>query len=231
MPTKVIVSYDGTANEDDAIALGRVFAAAGAGVELAYVRHAAEGDSAAERTAQDEAQAVVEKGLSILGDPAATSHVVIDRSTPAGLARLAETEQADVIVFCSDSHTARGHVAVGNSASRLMEGGRCAVAIAPVDFADRGRAALRRIVAVGEADGGALETASALAQALDADLQPVMDEQTDLLIIDSRADAAPGTVSISSAAAHLIEISRCAVLVLARGHALEFRGAEVSAAA
>jgi len=30
MSTKVIVSYDGTANEDDAIALGRLFANAGA---------------------------------------------------------------------------------------------------------------------------------------------------------------------------------------------------------
>ena len=45
MSTKVIVSYDGTANEDDAIALGRVFARAGADVSLAYVRHTHEPDS------------------------------------------------------------------------------------------------------------------------------------------------------------------------------------------
>ena len=37
MPAKIIVSYDGTANEDDAVALGRVFADAGADVSLAYV--------------------------------------------------------------------------------------------------------------------------------------------------------------------------------------------------
>ena len=54
----------------------------------------------------------------------AASHVVTDRSTPEGLAALAEREGAEVIVFCSDSHTAKGHVAIGNSAQRLLEGGR-----------------------------------------------------------------------------------------------------------
>jgi hypothetical protein len=37
--TSIIVSYDGTANENDAIALARTFADAGAKVSLGYVRH------------------------------------------------------------------------------------------------------------------------------------------------------------------------------------------------
>ncbi len=37
MSAKIIVSYDGTANEEDAIALGRVLGRAGAEVSLAYV--------------------------------------------------------------------------------------------------------------------------------------------------------------------------------------------------
>ena len=230
MSSKVIVSYDGTANEEDAIALGRILGSAGAAVEIAYVRHAAEGDGEAERAAQSEAEGVLAKGLSILGDDGAQTHVVIDPSTPAGLGRLAEAEGADVIVFCSDSHTARGHVAVGNSAQRLIEGGRCAIAIAPVDLAEAADG-VREIVAVGEGDGGAVASATALAGALGAQVAPVMGEATDLLIIDSRADAPEGTVSISSAAAHLIEIARCAVIVLARGRALEFRAREVSGVA
>ncbi len=154
MPTKIIVSYDGTANEDDAVALGRLFAGAGADVSLAYVRHASEADSAREDIAQHEAQALLERGAELLGNPAATKHVVTDRSTPEGLATLAEREGAQVIVFCSDSHTAKGHIAVGNSAERLLEGGTTAVAIAPVDLAegdgattpdrDRGRRCRRR---------------------------------------------------------------------------------------
>ena len=42
MPAKIIVSYDGTANEDDAVVLGRRFAEAGAEVSLAYVSHSAD---------------------------------------------------------------------------------------------------------------------------------------------------------------------------------------------
>src|SRR2546423_14177814 len=117
MPAKVIVSYDGTANEDDAIALGRVFVRAGAEVALAYVRHTHEPDRDRETLARHEADELLARGAELFGsDSPVGRHVVTDRSTPGGLRALAEAEGADVIVFCSDSHTARGHVAVGNSA-------------------------------------------------------------------------------------------------------------------
>jgi nucleotide-binding universal stress UspA family protein len=208
MSAKIIVSYDGTANEDDAIALGRIFGQAGAEVALAYVAHT--NDSAGDT------QNVLNRGVELLGIPNAAAHVVTDRSTPDGLAALAASEGADVVVFCSDSHTAKGHVSIGNSAERLLNGGRVAVAIAPVDLAERG-SAISQIVGVGDGDGGARETAEALASALGAQVSPVANEQTDLLVIDSRADADQGKISISSSANHLIEISRSAVLVLPRG--------------
>src|SRR6476646_510373 len=169
MPAKIIVSYDGTANEDDAVALGRIFAQAGAEVSLAYVRHTVDsvGDT----------QGILSRGLTLLGDANAATHVVTDRSTPEGLAALAEREQADVIVFCSDSHTAKGHVSIGNSAARLLEGGSTAIAIAPVDLAETD-AAIRRVVAVGDGEGGARRTAEALASALGATVVPVADDRT-----------------------------------------------------
>ena len=215
MPAKIIVSYDGTANEDDAVALGRLFAEAGAEVSLAYVRHTADsiGDT----------QGILNRGLQILGSPDAATHVVTDRSTPEGLAALAEREQADVIVFCSDSHTAKGHVSVGNSAERLLEGGRTAVAIAPVDLAEK-TPQVRRVVAVGDGDGGARETAESLAAALGAEVVPVASEDTDVLVLDSRADAPEGRVSLSASAGHLLEIATSAVLVLPRGARLTFGG-------
>src|ERR1700722_9159102 len=76
MSTKIIVSYDGTANEDDAIALGRIFAQAGAEVALAYVTHTEDsvGDT----------QNVLHRGVELLGNPNAAAHVVTDRSTPDG---------------------------------------------------------------------------------------------------------------------------------------------------
>src|ERR1700757_4093579 len=131
MSAKVIVSYDGTANEDDAIALGRIFASAGAEVSLAYVRHTHEPDAARESLAPSQAGPLLDSGAELFGDPGVGRHVVTDRSTPEGLRALAVREGADVIVFCSDSHTADGHIAIGNSAERLLEGGPTAIAIAP----------------------------------------------------------------------------------------------------
>jgi nucleotide-binding universal stress UspA family protein len=232
MSTKVIVSYDGTANEDDAVALGRLLGQAGAEVSLAYVRHAPEPDSAREDIAQHEAQALLGRGAELLGNPEAQRHVVTDRSTPEGLAALAERESVEVVVFCSDSHTAKGHIAVGNSAQRLLEGGRVAVAIAPVDLAESvGALALNQIVAVGDADGGAHETAQALAAALGATVAPVVDKNTGLLVIDSRPEAQEGRIAISSSAAHLIEIATSPVLVLPRGKRLQFASSRAHAAA
>ena len=217
MPAKIIVSYDGTANEDDAVILGREFARAGAEVSLAYVRHTEDsvGDT----------QGILSRGLSLLGEPNAATHIITDRSTPEGLAALAEREQADVIVFCSDSHTAKGHVSIGNSAQRLLEGGRTAVAIAPVDLAEKSPQ-VRQVVAVGDGDGGARETAAALAGALGAEVVPVAGEDTDILVLDSRADAPEGRVTLSASAEHLVEIASSAVLVLPRGERLAFGAAQ-----
>ncbi len=232
MSAKIIVSYDGTANEDDAIALGRVFARAGAEVSLAYVRHSPEADSARETIAQNEAQELLDRGVELLGQPGAGRHVVTDRSTPEGLATLAAAEGAEVIVFCSDSHTAKGHVAIGNSAERLLQGGRTAVAIAPVDLAEgKDSASVEKIVAIGDNDGGARETAAALAAAFGASVEPVAGADTGLLVIDSRPEVESGRVGISSSASHLIEIATCPVLVLPRGGRLELGRSTAATAA
>lgn len=221
---KIIVSYDGTANEDDAVALGRLFGRAGAEVSLAYVRHANEPDVGRERAVLTQVPGSPEGGTALLGDAAAQLLVVIDRSTPAGLSKLAATVGASVIVFCCDSHTAKDHVSISNSAERLLEGGMTAVAIAPVAFAERLDGGIGNIVPVGDADGGAHETAQSLASALGASVAPVVGEDTDLLVIDSRADAEDGRISLGSSAWHLIETSNCPVLVLPRGVELTFGG-------
>jgi nucleotide-binding universal stress UspA family protein len=222
MSAKIIVSYDGTANEDDAIALGRLFAGAGADLALAYVRHTHEPDRDRETLAQHEAQELLERGAALFGGPVG-QHVVTDRSTPEGLRALAEAEGADAIVFCSDSHTAKGHISIGKSAERLIEGGHTAIGIAPVGLADAGaNVSLRQIVAVGDGGGGAQATADALAKALGVSVAPVANDDTDLLVIDSRPEAEAGRISISASAAHLIEIATCSVLVVPRGVTLPF---------
>jgi nucleotide-binding universal stress UspA family protein len=189
------------------------------------VRHTHEADRDRETLAQHEAHALLERGAALFGEEAAQlgRHVVTDRSTPEGLRALAAQEAADVIVFCSDSHTAKGHIAVGNSAQRLLEGGSTAIAIAPAGLAHAGpNAGPQQIVAVGDADGGASATAEALAEALGAQIAPVLNERTDLLVVDSRPEAAAGRIALSSSAAHLIEIATASVLVVPRGVTLPF---------
>jgi nucleotide-binding universal stress UspA family protein len=227
MATKIIVSYDGTNNEDDAIALGRLFAQAGAEVSLAYVRHTHDPRSGVEHVQQTEAEAALDRGAELLGDATVERHVVTDPSTPAGLQALAESEGAEVIVFCSDSHTAPGHVSVGNSAQRLLDGGPVAIAIAPAGLAARSDASIRRVAATG--DTAARETADAVAQDLGAQVADLTADNIDLLVIGSRDEARSGQVAINATAQYLVEVARSAVLIVPRDRAVRL-GAQVSAA-
>src|ERR1700748_396554 len=117
----LIISYDGTANDDDALALGRQLARAGASMALAYIRHSREFDPRREELAQHDAERRLEQGVAWLGDPSIPQHVVFSGSTGEGLEQLAEAEQASVIVFGSDYRTPPGHAEPG-SAQRLIEG-------------------------------------------------------------------------------------------------------------
>jgi len=227
--TKIIVSYDGTNNEDDAIALGRIFARAGAEVALAYVRHTQEPEPDREVLAQHEAAELLQRGAELLGVPDAARHAVSDRSTPEGLRALAEREGAHAIVFCSDSHTAPRSVTVGNSAQRLLDGGRFAIAIASAGLAERSEVGQRadsvQRIAVTEdpTDASAQSTANALAQALGASVSPaVRGHGADLLVVGSRPEAGQGQVALSAATLNLIEDDAGAVLVVPRGVSLAF---------
>ncbi len=222
--TKMIVSYDGTNNEDDAIALGRLFAQAGAEVALAYVRHTHEPEPDREVLAQNEAEELLSRGGELLGMPDVACYVVSDRSTPEGLRALAESEGAQAIVFCSDSHTAPNHVTVGNSAQRLLDGGRFAIAIASAGLAERADGLQRIAVTEDPTDPSAQSTAAALAQGLGASVTPAAPGHgADLLVLGSRPEAGPGQVALSAAALKLIEDDASAVLVVPRGVALDFQ--------
>jgi nucleotide-binding universal stress UspA family protein len=220
--SKFIVSYDGTYNEDDAIALGRVFAEAGAEVALAYVRHAPEEETSREILAQHEAESLLDRGAELVGQGEVERHVVTDRSTPDGLRALAQRIAAEAIVFCSDSHTAQGHIAIGNSAQRLLEGGATAIAIAPAGFARGAGTNVRLLGVVG--DGSARATAESLAGALGAEVVPADGSGVDILVVGSRPEAEEGRVSLSAASENLIENATCPVLVVPQGRSLSFGG-------
>jgi nucleotide-binding universal stress UspA family protein len=229
MSPKIIVSYDGTENDQDALALGRVFANLGAEISLAYVRHTRESEHRREELAHDEAEQLLEGGARWLGNPDIQRRVVLSGSTPEGLAQFAGDQHADVIVFGSDYRTARGHVAPGNSAARLLEGGRTAIAIAPAGLRDRDQITLRTIVDAGDdGDNSAHETALSLAARAHAQVAE-LGASGDLLVIGSRSGTPQGHVTISAAHAYQIELARSPVLVVPRGVAVRFGPVPVAA--
>jgi nucleotide-binding universal stress UspA family protein len=223
MATKIIVSYDGTDNDLDALALGRLLGEAGASIALAYVRHAKEAESGRERLAEHEAEALLEAGANVLGNPDVPRFVVLSGSTPEGLRTLALAEHADVIVFGSEYRTAPGHVDPQASARRLLDGGAFALAFAPAGFADQTGYKVKTIAAIGEAgDPCALETAEALAAKLGATIAERASSDVDLVVVGSKRGAVTGRVTISAAAEYLIELSNCPVIVVPRGVTVRF---------
>jgi nucleotide-binding universal stress UspA family protein len=222
METKAIVSYDDTLNDHDALMLGRILADAGAELIVAYVRHTTQSERSREELEEHEAEALLERGARWLGDLDVERSVVVSASTAEGLARLAEEEHADIVVFGSDYRTAAGHVAPQKSAQTLLEGGPAAVAIAPANY---GGDRVPRIGTVGviamPGDDAAIETARELAERFGAHLS--RDErQVDVLVVGSRIEAPEGRVMITAQAQNEIQNSTCPVLVVPRGVALRF---------
>ena len=216
-----LISYDDTLNDQDALALGRVLAGAGAELTLAYVRHTTMAEPTRERLEGHEAEALLDRGARWLDDLDVARRVVVDASTGEGLRRLAGTEEADLIVFGSDYRTAAGHVNLGSSASRLLDSGATALAVAPAAYRARRDHTIRTIGVLPCGDPAALETAENLAGRLHADIAGAT-RDVDLLIVGSRSQAAEGRVMVSSYALAEIENAVAPVIVLARATPLRF---------
>jgi nucleotide-binding universal stress UspA family protein len=222
MAPKTIVSYDDTLNDHDALALGRVFADAGAELILAYVRHTTQLEREREELEEHEAEALLERGARWLGDVDVERRVVVSASTAEGLRWLAEEEEADIIVFGSDYRTAAGHVAPQHSAQILLEGGPAAIAIAPANFRSD-REPIVNVIGVRAAPGDddAIATARELGERFGA--RVTRDEhRVDLLVVGSRSEAPEGRVMITSQAQNEIENTTCPVLVVPRGVTVRF---------
>ena len=158
MALKIIVSYDDTDNDRDALALGRLLAFSGAELSLAYVRH-----SFGESLDQHAAEELLARGAESVGTPDMPKYVVINPATSVGLAELAEQEDADVIVFGSEYRTANGLVKPGISAHKLLLGGGSAIAVAPAGLRSNPALSVNTVGVIDEGDAGARQTAESLA--------------------------------------------------------------------
>lgn len=219
MSSDLIVSYDGTPNDDDALALGRLLARTGASTSLAYIRHSREFDPAREELAQHDAERRLEQGAQWLGEPDIPRHVVFSGSTGEGLRRVAEEEHASIVVFGSDYRTPPGRAEPGATAERMLDGGAVAVAVAAAGLRSLPDAEITSIaVAAVQGDSAAQETAKTLAERLEAKIVELGGVPVDLIVVGSQPGAPSRRITLSGAARSMLNSAgRGSVLVVPSG--------------
>lgn len=223
MSTDIIVSYDGTPNDDDALALAKALARSGATIALAYVRHAREFDPRREELADHDAQRRLESGATWLGEPDIARHVVVSASTGEGLAQLAEAEGASLIVFGSDYRTPPGRAEPGTTAQYLLEGGSVAIAVAQAGLRTNGDAAIKSISAASsDGDDAAQRTVQTLAQHLGADVLSNGTGPADMIVVASQAGGPERRITLGGSTRSMLNSALGSVIVLPRGTSLTF---------
>jgi NAD-dependent DNA ligase len=223
MTADLIISYDGTPNDDDALALGKLLAQTGSAVALAYVRHSKEFDPKREQVAQHDAEQRLERGAALFGTPVA-QHVVVGASTGEVLGELAQREGASIVVFGSEYRTPPGRAEPGTSAQRLLEGGPVAIAIASGGLRAQADAGIRSIAVpfAGPVNDDARATAAALAEKLGATVVDVSSGPIDLIVVGSQAGASKGRVVVAGEVRNELNSARSSVLVLPAETRIEF---------
>jgi nucleotide-binding universal stress UspA family protein len=225
MALKIIVSYDDTDNDRDALALGRLLAFSGAELSLAYVRHSVGG-----ALEEKEAEEMLARGAASVGAPDMPRHIVVNAGTSVGLTELAERENADIIVFGSEYRTAPGTVKPGVPAHKLLLGGPAAIAVAPAGLRSHPSVSVNTVGLIDEGDEGARQTANSLATALGASVGDPGAGPVDLLVVGSRPESPQGKVTLSAASDYAVEAASYPVLVTPRGVSLSFTAGQSQAA-
>jgi nucleotide-binding universal stress UspA family protein len=221
MAIAVIVSYDGTNQDDDGLALARMLMPAGSTLSLAYVRHTREYDPRREEVGEYDAARRLDAGALWLEAPDIERHVVIDPSTSAGLARLAAETGAELIVFGSDYRTPPGRVEPGGSAQGLLQGGSVAIGVAQAGLRTEADKTIETISVAGEPGGTAALTAESLAAALGAEIVAGAGD-ADVILVDSQPNAPEGRIALGGATRGHLDSARGSVIVLPHASALSF---------
>jgi len=242
----IVIGYDGSERGQDAIALGRSLAELlGADadgeppdVEVALVFPDGAVGASGERTLDGDHR----RGADRILDGARQAwpelgpgafHVVQAGSVSAGLHRLAQERDADVLVVGASHRTAAGRVFPGSATEQTLHGSPCAVLVAPPGYA----AAARPLRRVGFAYDGspeartALEAVRRLAGRRDdvtvveldrRDGDPVRElvdasAGLDLLVLGSRGRGPLRRLLLGSVSAHVVRHAACPLLLLPHG--------------
>ncbi len=228
MAPRIIVSYDDTDNDRDALALGRLLAFSGGELSLAYVRHSQLEEEAREALEEKQAEELLAHGATAIGAPEMQRHVVFNASTSEGLRELAEREKADVIVFGSAYRTAAGLVKPGIAAHKLLLGGPAAIAVAPAGLRSRSSVSVNTVGVIDEGDDAARATAEGLAAALGASVRDGVRTPVDFLVVGSRPEAQRGRVTLSASSDYAVEAATYPVMVVPRGVTVRFATPQAS---
>jgi nucleotide-binding universal stress UspA family protein len=223
MTADLIISYDGTSNDDDALALGKLLAQTGSSVALAYVRHSKEFDPRREEVAQFDAEQRLERGAALIGGSVA-KHVVVGAATGEVLGELAQREGAAIVVFGSEYRTPLGRAEPGTSAQRLLESGPVAVAIAAAGLRTKADGRIQSVAVpfAGPVNDDARATAASLAEKLGATVVDANEDSIDLIVVGSQAGAPAGRVVVAGEVRNELNSARSSVLVLPAETRIEF---------
>lgn len=180
----ILIGVDDTERSADAIAFGgRLAEATGAHAVVAhayaYSDTAGRGNAAQRTAMRERALEIVREQrahLTALADDRVTIRITAEPSPAKALHHLAHAERAALLVVGS-SHTGRaGRVLPGSTAERLMHGAPCSIAVVPKDHRAHATEPIRRVgVAFNDSaeSRAALSAATALATALDAELEVI----------------------------------------------------------
>jgi nucleotide-binding universal stress UspA family protein len=216
MSANVIVSYDGSDNDDDGLGLARQLRSAGVSLALAYVRHSHEFDPGREEIAQFDAEKRLDLGSGRLGDADIPKNVLIAPSTGEGLRQFAESEGASLIVFGSEYRTTPGRAQPGKSAQYLLENGSFAIGVGAAGLrAHEAEIATIRVFAPADDDPAAQQTADALAAKLGATVTTEAGP-ADLIVVGSTAGVADGRIGLGGSTRAMLDSALGSVLVVPR---------------
>jgi nucleotide-binding universal stress UspA family protein len=217
MSANVIVSYDGSDNDDDGLGLARQLKNAGLSLALAYVRHSHEFDSGREEIAQFDADKRLDLGATRLGDPDLPKHVLIAPSTGEGLRQFAESEGASIIVFGSEYRTTPGRAQPGKSAQHLLENGSLAIGVAAAGSRAHPDAKVStiRVFSPADDDDAAQQTADSLAAKLGASVTTDAGP-ADLIVVGSSSGVAAGRIALGGSTRSMLDSAQGSVLVVPR---------------
>lgn len=144
VPGTIIIGYDGRETSDDAVVLGsRLAELTDAKLILTFaygdeVVAGARGEGSSGAAVEDDAEAVLRRGLKLVPyGIAVATRAIPDSPAARVLEEVAASEQADLIVIGSSDFGPLSRVLIGSVGERLLRGSPCAVAVAPAGFTNR----------------------------------------------------------------------------------------------